>query len=110
MRGNFRWDAYHPQRRIKGHIVSYPVDPTAVLDKLPLTPETLNGLVKIVFVSRYNRVSLQEASKLRFFLVRRVKVMRALEWLITYNPLYRDVRIDQTALERLPLNGILPEV
>jgi hypothetical protein len=110
MRGNFRWDSYHPQRRLKGHIISYPVDPTMVLNKLPLTGEKLNGLVKIIFVSRHKRMSLQEASKLRFFLIRRDKYRRALEWLILNNPLYKDVQVDHSALEKLPIDGIMPEV
>jgi Domain of unknown function (DUF6570) len=105
----WRLDGFYPQGQLRGHILSFPVDPTVVLDHLPLAPEKLCGLVKVVFISQ-RKVTLSEASQLRFFIVRRQKVRNALEWLIEHNTQYEDVRLDYECLSRLPESGIMKEV
>ena len=102
-------DGFHPQRQVQGHILSYPMEPTVVLNQLPLAPNKLIGLIKIVFLSR-KPVVRGDASKLRFYIVRRQKVVEALCWLIEHNPCYRDVRLDPNAIAQLPLDGIPDEV
>jgi hypothetical protein len=74
---NWRWDAFYPQPKVKGHIISYPVDPSIVLKRLPLKPEGLVKLVKVVFMGR-EKPLFQEACNSQFFLVRRKKVLWAL--------------------------------
>ena len=106
---NWRWDAFYPQPKVKGHIITYPVDPSVVLKRLPLKPEGLVKLVKIVFMAR-EKPSFQEACRSRFFLVRREKVLRALVWLKEHNPLYRDIELDYEALAQLPEEGMIPEI
>jgi len=106
---NWRWDAFHPQPKVKGHIFTYPADPSVVLKRLPMKPEGLVNLVKVVFMSR-EKVSFEEVSKSRFFLVRRDKVLQALLWLKAHNPLYKDIELDYDALAQLPEEGIVPEI
>src|SRR5204862_4694862 len=59
-------DGYHPQRQVQGHILSYPMEPTSVLQKLPLSPNQLVGLIKVVFISKF-RITATEATNLRFY-------------------------------------------
>lgn len=44
------------------------------------------------------------------FLVRRERVLSALQWLKANNPSYKDITIDHDALQLLPENGIPPEI
>jgi hypothetical protein len=104
---NWRWDRFYPQSRIKGHIVTYPMNPTGILLKLPLGLDRVSEVVKVVFLSK-KRVSFATAQRLSFFIVRRSKVLKALQWLIAHNPLYVDTEIDQAAIDELPDDG-LPE-
>lgn len=81
-----------------------------MLNRLPLSGADVTGLVKVVFMSSHRRITLQEACRMRFFLVRRQKVEIALRWLITNNPLYKEVEVCHEALSSLPLDGIPSEV
>lgn len=103
-------DGFHPQRKIKGNISTFPVDPTVTLKKLPISGKELVGLVKVVFMSSRRSISLQDACRMRFFLIRRKKVEIALRWLISNNLLYKDVELDEEALSSLPNDGIPTEV
>ena len=89
--------------------MTYPADPMVNLHHLPLTPAGLVQLVKVVFLTK-RQVSLQEASKLKFFLIHRERVFHALEWLKANNPLYKDIELDHDTLAQLPVEGIVPEV
>jgi hypothetical protein len=105
----WRSDGFYPQPRIRGHVVTFPVDPTVVLYHLPLHPQQLSGLIKVAFIGR-KKITWSDASTLRFFLVRRIKVRHALEWLLQYNLLYRDVCIDYECLAQLPEHGMIEEL
>lgn len=76
-----------------------------VLQRLPLSPDLLIGLIKVVFLSKRSIPQL-EAVNLRFYVVRREKVVNALIWLLQHNPQYKDVELDQDSISRLPMNGI----
>lgn len=89
--------------------MSYPMEPTTVLKMLPLAPRKLVGLIKVIFLS-HNRVTRADATRLRFYIVRRHKVVRALQWLIRHNPHYHDVQLDQDCISQLPIDGIPMEV
>ena len=102
-------DGFHPQRQVQGHILSYPMEPTVILQKLPLSVNKLIGLIKVVFLSR-KPITHANARKLRFYIVRREKVVHALHWLMLHNPYYRDVQLDPAAIAQLPLDGIPKEV
>jgi hypothetical protein len=99
-------DGFQSQRRLKGNISTFPVSPTSLLYKLPLSGEAITGLVKVVFMSTKKRITLQDACRMRFFIVRRRKVETALRWLMRHNPLYRDVVVCEDSLASLPMDGI----
>lgn len=103
-------DGFHPQRQLQGHILTFPMDPTVVLHKLPLRPNQLMSLIKVVFVSRQKPPSMQEVNNLRFFVIRQKKVYAALMWLIENNPHYKDIQLDISALGALPEDGVASEV
>ena len=102
-------DQFYPQSRIKGHIFTYPMDPTLILNRLPISAKHLCGLVKIVFMGAKKSIP-SDLSRFQFFLIRRRKVLDALEWLMRYNPLYQDIELDYTILHQLPENGIPHEI
>jgi hypothetical protein len=103
-------DSFHPQRKLHGNISTFPVDPTVTLNRLPLSGGDVVGLVKVVFMSSHSRMSLRQACRMHFFIVRRKVVEMALRWLITNNPLYKEVEVDQEALLSLPEDGIPTQV
>jgi len=47
---------------------------------------------------------------MRFYIVRREKVRKALEWLVQNNPHYHDIIIDRDRIAQLPTEGIPDEV
>ena len=102
-------DGFHSQRQIKGHVLTYPMEPATVLRQLPLCPSQLAGLIKVFFLSKHP-IRLSEANRLRFYLVRREKVEKALRWLIINNVHYHDVLVDDVVIGRLPEEGIPEEV
>ncbi|THU91934.1 hypothetical protein K435DRAFT_820621 [Dendrothele bispora CBS 962.96] len=96
------------QRGVKGHIIIYPQNPTSVLDLLPPPVEDLCTGICVIFVG--SRPPSQDwlKEKATPLIFRKEKLQRALEWLKTHNPLYRDVRINQTFLDGLQDEEILP--
>ena len=106
---HWRFDRFYPQSQLKGHIVTYPMNPTTVLAKLPLRVDRVAEVIKVVFLSK-RKLSFEEAKHLSFFIVQRSKIMQALKWLIAHNPLYADVEIDDEAVDLLPENGLPREV
>ena len=76
------------------------------LKKLPIGGKELMGLVKVVFMSSRRVISLQDACRMCFFLIRCKKVEIALRWLISNNLLYKDVELDEEVLSSLPSDGI----
>jgi len=80
------------QRAYKGHVITFPTDIQIVANILP------NLLEDIPII----RVTSCENYKSR---VPRDKVLVALSWLVENNPLYRDVIIDQSRLNSLPIDN-----
>jgi len=78
-----------------GHVINLPQDVAAFAQSLPRLPSQLD-----VIVVRKEGTSQTH----RDFRVRRVVVLRALQWLVTNNQYYRalGVTIDTNALEPLP--------
>jgi hypothetical protein len=109
LRRNYSWDQFYPQSRLKGHITTYPMNPTIALQTLPLPLDRISEVIKVVFLTR-REISLREASSLSFFFVRKEKVFTALQWLRLNNPLYANVELDEDALNALPLHGLPKQV
>src|SRR5436190_18839451 len=99
-------DGFYPQRKIKGNISTFPIDPTVTLKKLPISGKELVGLVKVVFMSSRRSISLQDTCQMHFFLIRRKKVEIVLRWLILNNLLYKDVELDKEVLSCPLSDGI----
>jgi len=85
------------QRGYSGHCINLPQQISELAEALPRYTKdipfilvTMNGKD-----NNYRNVN-----------VRREKVHNALIWLVNNNPLYKDIRISDTALDALPLNGV----
>lgn len=89
------------QRGYKGHVVNIPQDIQGFLDRLPRNVDEL----PVLLIRRTGENNTH--ADLR---VRRQKVLSALRWLCINNPFYSSVTIDQTAVARLPLDGIPDEL
>ncbi|KZT55302.1 hypothetical protein CALCODRAFT_437395, partial [Calocera cornea HHB12733] len=100
--------AHATQRGMSGHILVYPQKPESLVNILPLQVHQLADLVCVVFVGANPPSREWLVENARPLVVRRRKVMAALMWLKANNPLYSDVRIDETALNGLQEEDILP--
>ena len=82
-----------------GHVVNVAHDITTFAATLP----RLAADVPIIIL----RGEGQEPGQHKDLHVGRVRVQRALIWLIASNPYYRDIVLDDTALSQLPVHGQL---
>ena len=89
------------QRGYRGHVVNLPQNIQGFLDKLPANVNELPVLV----VRRHG-----EDETHADFRVRRQRILEALQWLQHNNPCYRDITIDFANVDRLPEDGIPPEL
>ncbi|KZO89457.1 hypothetical protein CALVIDRAFT_454436, partial [Calocera viscosa TUFC12733] len=96
------------QRGIVGHIIIYPQKPETLLDVLPLATDQLADMICVIFVGANPPTREWLIKHARPLVVRRQKVMTALAWLRANNPLYSDVRVDESALDGLAEEDILP--
>jgi hypothetical protein len=85
-------------RAISGHVITVPQDVATFTNRLPRAASNA-GMVLIR--------SKNNPGEFRQLKVRRASVLRALQWLIANNDLYRHVQIDRAALDALPEEGQL---
>ncbi len=99
-------DSSTNQRKLRGHVISFPQNTQSVCDILPIPPAALVESIKIVFIgSESSPETMQEAlKKAKTVTVRKAVVLSWLKFLKKSNPLYADVTIDETRLENLPTN------
>ena len=88
----------HGQYAYSGHVISLPQDVSTFANSLPRLPSELD-----VIIVRKEGAS----NSHRDFRVRKAVVLHALQWLVTNNKYYRNVRINPEALAMLPDNGDL---
>lgn len=87
------------QSALRGNCISFPQDVVNVAKTLPLELDDLCDSLKILFVGQH----VPKRNQLRNVLtVRKKKIFEALCWLKQNNPLYRNVRIDQSVINKLP--------
>ncbi|RHZ84359.1 hypothetical protein Glove_83g15 [Diversispora epigaea] len=91
----------HTHHKIKGHIITFTQELTSLSTILPLPLYRL--CIKVVFVGE-ERPSEKQLKKV--LCVRKNKIITALEWLMDHNVLYKNVKLDKTALDSLPVNGV----
>jgi hypothetical protein len=87
------------QSSIKGNCISFPQDVVNIAASLPLELEDLCDSLKIIFVG--SRAPERYQLK-HIFTVRRKKVSDALQWLQQNNPLYENVIINKSTVDKLP--------
>ena len=85
----------HGQYGYSGHIINLPQDVTTFAHSLPRHPSNLDVVV----------VRMAVAQSHKDFRIRKRKVLSALKWLIANNPYYRNIILDEDALQALPEDG-----
>ncbi|KAF9884384.1 hypothetical protein FE257_001840 [Aspergillus nanangensis] len=81
---------------LRGHFIVIPQDPGPLLDILPSPELTLHSLIKVFWLGTRPP---QESDLSPFLLVRRAKVLAALQYLVQYNHLYRDLTINRPMID-----------
>ena len=89
------------QRGYSGHCINLPQHIEELASVLPRYPKDLS----VIVIKMKGRDNTFKDVK-----VRREKVHNALLWLVRNNPHYRDVTINQHALESLPINGVPSDI
>lgn len=83
-------------QRIRGHAVVLPQNPGPLLNSLPSASLRLHDVIRIVWASERAHTAADIRS---FASIRREKVLTALRWLKSENPLYRDIVINFNLLD-----------
>ena len=86
----------------KGNVINFPQDVKEFTTRLPREPSSLEVLI-------VRRQCESDLKAFRDFTVRCAKVACALQWLKANNQYYRDINIDNKALQVLPENGSIFE-
>ncbi|THU90136.1 hypothetical protein K435DRAFT_608751, partial [Dendrothele bispora CBS 962.96] len=96
------------QRGLKGHLVVYPQNPSAMLELLPPPIEDLCSAGCVVFVGAEMPTKdwLKQYAKPLVF--RKEKIQTALEWLKIHNPVYKDIQINYSLLNEMQSEELLP--
>ncbi|KAJ7110247.1 hypothetical protein C8R43DRAFT_864613, partial [Mycena crocata] len=96
------------QRGVRGHIIVYPQKPSAIAKSLPPSIEDITTPICVVFVGSRPPTAEWLRTRASPLIVRKEKVMAALDWLKVHNHLYAEVIIDRTVLQDLPPETMLP--
>ena len=91
------------QTALKGNVITFPQSVSEIARSLPLSPNELPDLIKIIFVGRTMPSKEQARSILT---VRRETVREALIWLQRNNILYQNIFIDHLLVNKLPINDV----
>jgi hypothetical protein len=83
-------------RALRGHFIVIPQDPGPLLQILPSAELRLDNLIKIFWLG--DRPP-SEADLKPYLVIRKHKVLAALQYLIRHNRLYRDLTINQSMLD-----------
>lgn len=86
-------------RALRGHFITIPQDPKPLLQILPSPDLQFAELIKVFWLG--NRPPSDDDLQ-PFLLVRKNKVLAALQYLVQYNPLYQDVTINYSAVHEWP--------
>ncbi|KAJ6522570.1 hypothetical protein B0H19DRAFT_872834, partial [Mycena capillaripes] len=96
------------QRGVRGHIIVYPQRPSDIAKVLPPSIDEIVTPICVIFVGSNPPTQEWLQKKAKPLTVRKEKVMAALNWLKTHNPLYKDVEINQHVFDGQPNEAILP--
>ncbi|KAJ7030626.1 hypothetical protein C8F04DRAFT_904558, partial [Mycena alexandri] len=96
------------QRGVIGHIIVYPQRPSSIAQSLPPSLEDIISPVCVIFVGSKPPTEEWLRKKATPLIVRKERVLKALEWLKIHNHLYCEVPINKPLLNSLPDETILP--
>ncbi|KAJ6527578.1 hypothetical protein DFH09DRAFT_1250539 [Mycena vulgaris] len=96
------------QRGVSGHIIVYPQQPSAIAKTLPPSIDDIITPICVIFVGSNPPTADWLKTKATPLIVRKERVMKALDWLKIRNHLYRDVLIDPTVLRDHDDSVLLP--
>lgn len=88
----------HGQYGYSGHTINLPQDVSTFVNSLPRLPSDLD----IIIVRKEDSVHTH-----RDFLVRRLKVLTALQWLITNNIYFTNITVNSNNVSALPEDQVL---
>src|SRR4051794_8137563 len=77
---------------------------------LPMTGVDLAGMFQVVFVGDKMPGSVGVKWNFKIFNVRKWRILAALNWLIEFNPLYKNVRIDYDELLKYPDDDVPEDI
>jgi hypothetical protein len=93
--------------RLRGHVIVLPQEPGPLLSLLPSPHLQLHEKIRVVWFG--NQAPSRE--KLAPYLeVRRLVVLKALQWLQSHNPLYHSIEINHSLLSTWPVSFIPPKL
>ncbi|KAL9940416.1 hypothetical protein V8E36_001121, partial [Tilletia maclaganii] len=91
-----------------GNVCILPQEPRYLCNILPPPISELRDEIVVVFVSDAT-APIKEATLLKSpLLIRRARILKALAWLKSHNPHYRDVQISDQHASHYPESGALP--
>ncbi|KAJ6485264.1 hypothetical protein DFH09DRAFT_837749, partial [Mycena vulgaris] len=96
------------QRGVKGHIIIYPQQPSKLADVLLPPIEEIISPVCVLFVGSSPPTTEWLREHAKPLAVNAKRVRAALRWLKLHNPLYKDIILDESCLQQLESNPVLP--
>ncbi|KAJ7086533.1 hypothetical protein C8R44DRAFT_531715, partial [Mycena epipterygia] len=96
------------QRGVRGHVIVYPQKPSAIAKVLPPSIEEVITPICVIFVGSNPPTSEWLQKKAKPLTVRKERVLTALTWLKSHNPLYKDIEINSRVFDGQPDETILP--
>ena len=96
------------QHGMKGHVIIYPQNPSAVAESLPPSLDEITAPICVIFVGASQPSEEWIREKAKPLAVRGTKVRTALNWLKRHNRYYKDIRINEDVLSSLESNPVLP--
>lgn len=94
-------------RAIRGHFIVIPQDPEPLLRILPSPDLNLDNVIKVLWLGKSPPM---EADLTPFLLVRKFKVLAALQYLIQHNRVYQDTAINYHMIDDWTDDFIPPDV
>ncbi|PBK83781.1 hypothetical protein ARMGADRAFT_870591, partial [Armillaria gallica] len=96
------------QKGMKGHVIVYPQQPSHIAQTLPPSIEEITSPICVLFVGSEKPTDAWLRHHTKPLTVNGGHVRHALKWLKENNPLYRDIEFNESVLQELDQNPILP--
>ncbi|KAG2337227.1 hypothetical protein BDR05DRAFT_1048295 [Suillus weaverae] len=93
---------------MKGHIIIYPQNLSAIMQVLPLSLDEVVTPVCVLFVGSLPPTQEWLCTKASPLIIHREHVRCALKWLSQHNRLYKDMIVDYGVLDKLESEQLLP--